>query len=164
MVISLQLTHFQSLISLRMNHRTWNQQNIELKCHDTCLPCLCDIITITFPLKNQTHVYWVCNPLSIALVGGYVPWDKGYRGNIKCLLTRPVCSFLLMSSKLGSLFMVFLSSAFYCNSNSIKYKTFPVIFIWSNVSTCHIHYFILSQISLQWYISVIHYIKICFKV
>ncbi len=27
------------------------QQNIELKCHDTCLPCLFDIITITYPLK-----------------------------------------------------------------------------------------------------------------
>ncbi len=55
-MISLQLTHFQSLISLRMNHIIFrNQQNIELKSYDTCLPCLCDIITITFPLK----ICWV---------------------------------------------------------------------------------------------------------
>ncbi len=51
-VISLQLTHFQSLISLRMNHIIFR----ELKCHDTCLTCLCDIITITFPLKKSTVV------------------------------------------------------------------------------------------------------------
>ena len=33
------------------------QVNIELKCHDTCLPCLCDIITITFPLKSWQVLY-----------------------------------------------------------------------------------------------------------
>ncbi len=39
-VISLQLTNFQTLIGLRMNHIVFRddpKQNIELKCHDTCL-------------------------------------------------------------------------------------------------------------------------------
>ena len=54
-VISLQLTNFQSLTHLGcwlvQQGGLWNQQNIELKCHDKYLSCLCDIITITYPLK-----------------------------------------------------------------------------------------------------------------
>ncbi len=57
-VISLQLTNFQSPIGLRMNH-----QNIELKCHDTCLPCLWNIATIPFPLNTiETNIVKIKNP------------------------------------------------------------------------------------------------------
>ncbi len=50
-VISLGVIHF----CVRFKDESWNRQKIELKCHDTCLPCLCDIITITYPLKVVLH-------------------------------------------------------------------------------------------------------------
>ncbi len=56
-VISLQLTNFQSLIGLRMHRIVFREDpkshKTELKCHDTCLSCLWNITTIPFPLKDN---------------------------------------------------------------------------------------------------------------